>query len=86
MKSDKETTRLDQLQNMLALCPTDILARCELASLLEGRGELDEAVRHWKAVLESDQNNLQAREGLTRCRRTKRSERSEEPKAGPGTC
>ena len=86
MQKETETTRLDQLQNMLALCPTDILARCELASLLEARGELDEAVRHWKALLESDQNNLKAREGLTRCRHSKRSERSGEPQAGPGPC
>jgi len=66
--------RLTALQQLLAVCPTDIMARCELASLLEELGQHEEALSHWKAALAIDPNHLKAREGMTRCRnRTGRS-------------
>ena len=59
--------RLTELQELLAVCPTDIVARCELASLLEELGQHEEALSHWKAAVATDQNHLKAREGMTRC-------------------
>jgi hypothetical protein len=67
MPNDR-TARLTELQNLLNVCPGDVLARCDLAVLLE---ELDlpaKALVNWKAVLEFDPNNLKAREGVNRCR------------------
>jgi cytochrome c-type biogenesis protein CcmH/NrfG len=60
--------RLTPLQEALAACPTDISARCELATLLEQLQQHEEAWFNWKAVLAADPNNLKAREGLVRCR------------------
>jgi hypothetical protein len=66
--------RLSELHKLLAVCPTNILMRCELATLLEKLGQHEEALSHWKAVVVIDPNNLTAREGMTRCRpRTGRS-------------
>jgi len=63
------TDRLAELQKLLEICPRDILARCDLAVLLEELGLPDEALFNWKAVLDFDPNNLKAREGVNRCRR-----------------
>lgn len=60
--------RIGRLQDALAVCPTDILARSELATLLEQSGQLDEALFNWKAILACDPNSLKAREGVARCR------------------
>lgn len=60
--------RVARLHDLLAACPTDILTRCELATLLEGLEQHEEAVFNWKAVLVCDPNNLKAREGIARCR------------------
>ena len=60
--------RLTELQRLLDVCPADVLARCDLALLLEEVDLYDEALSHWKAVLNFDPNNLKAREGVTRCR------------------
>lgn len=60
--------RLEELERLLTICPGDILARCDLAMLLEQLGQHEEALGNWKAVLEFDPNNLKAREGVTRCR------------------
>jgi cytochrome c-type biogenesis protein CcmH/NrfG len=65
---DKWMERLTELQKLLALCPTDILSRCELAMLLEQLEQHEEALFHWKAVIATDPNNLKAREGVARCR------------------
>lgn len=66
--------RVNQLQDRLTLCPTDILTRCDLAMVLEQLAQHEEALFNWKAVLASDPNNLKAREGVSRCRqRTGRS-------------
>jgi tetratricopeptide (TPR) repeat protein len=66
--------RLTELQQLIEVCPTDLLARCDMASLLEELGQHEEALFHWKAVLAADPNSLKAREGLSRCRsRTERS-------------
>lgn len=60
--------RFNELQEILAVCPTDILAGSELATLLEQLGRLQEALYHWDAVLACDPNSLNAREGVARCR------------------
>lgn len=71
---DQWIDRLTELQQLLALCPTDVLARCELAMLLEQLEQHEEALFHWNAVIGTDPNNLKAREGVARCRtRTGRS-------------
>ena len=53
-------------------CPgglsSDILARSELATLLEQLGQPEEALCNWNAVLACDPNSLKAREGVARCR------------------
>ena len=60
--------RIGRLQDGLAACPADILARSELATLLEQLGQLEEALCNWNAVLACDPNCLKAREGVARCR------------------
>jgi cytochrome c-type biogenesis protein CcmH/NrfG len=60
--------RVGELQDVLAVCPTDILAGSELATLFEQLGQLKEALCHWNAVLACDPNSLNAREGVARCR------------------
>jgi hypothetical protein len=60
--------RIGQLQDVLAVCPTDILAGSELATLLEQLGQPEKALCHWNAVLACDPNSLTAREGVARCR------------------
>lgn len=77
MPNDTWIDRLTELQKLLTVCPTDILARCDLASLLEELGQYEQALFNWKAVVASDPNNLKAWEGMTRCRkRTGRSPQS----------
>ncbi|MDE3042757.1 MAG: tetratricopeptide repeat protein [Nitrospirota bacterium] len=66
--SEDWIARIGRLQDALAICPTDILARCELAMLLEKLGQPEEALCHWNAVLACDPNSLKAREGVARCR------------------
>jgi len=65
---NKRTERLAQLQKFLKVCPGDVLARCDLAFLLEELDLFDEALFNWKTVLDFDPNNLKAREGVSRCR------------------
>ena len=60
--------RLAELQRLLRLCPTDVIARSALALLLEELDLPDEASCHWKRILDYDPNNLKAREGVRRCR------------------
>lgn len=60
--------RISRLQDALAVCPTDILVRGELATLLEQLGQPEEALFNWSAVLVCDPNCLNAREGVARCR------------------
>ena len=61
--------RLAELQEVLTVLPTDLASRCDLAPLLERLDQHEEAQFNWKAVLDSDPNNLKAREGIARCRR-----------------
>lgn len=61
--------RLQQLTDLLVLCPADIASRCDLAALLERLDQHEEALANWSAVLVSDPNNLKAWEGQARCRR-----------------
>jgi hypothetical protein len=60
--------RIGQLQDVLAVCPNDILARSELATLLEQLGQPKQALSHWHMVLACDPNSLNGREGVARCR------------------
>lgn len=70
--SEEWNTRLTRLQKTLAVCPTDISARGELATLLERLDQPEEALFNWNAVLACYANNLKAREGVARCRRRTR--------------
>ena len=67
--SEEWIVRIGRLQDALAVCPSDILARCELATLLEKLEQTEDALRNWYAVLAADPNSLNAREGVARCRR-----------------
>ena len=69
MPNESMIDRLTELQKLLAVCPTDILARCDLALLLEELGQHEEALFNWKVVVAADPNNLKAWEGMTRCRK-----------------
>ncbi len=64
---DERVARLTELEAANS-CPTDIVARQELAALLERLGQHEEALFNWKGVLAYDSNNLKAREGVARCR------------------
>jgi cytochrome c-type biogenesis protein CcmH/NrfG len=66
--SEEWIARIGRLQDTLAVCPTDILARSDLAMLLEQLGQPEEALCNWHAVLDCDPNSLKAREGVARCR------------------
>ena len=66
--SEEWIARIGRLQDGLAACPADILARSELATLLEKLGQPEEALCNWNAVLACDPNSLIAREGVARCR------------------
>jgi hypothetical protein len=60
--------RIGELRDVLSVCPTDILAERELATLLEQLGQLEEALCHWNAVLACDPNSLNDRDGVAQCR------------------
>lgn len=66
---EERIARIGRLQDALAVCPTDILARSELATLLEQLDQPEEALFNWNAVLACNPNSLKAREGVARCRR-----------------
>jgi cytochrome c-type biogenesis protein CcmH/NrfG len=66
--SEEWNTRLTGLQKTLAVCPTDISARGELATLLERLDQPEEALFNWSEVLACYPNSLTAREGVVRCR------------------
>jgi cytochrome c-type biogenesis protein CcmH/NrfG len=68
MANESRIDRLTELRKLLAVCPTNIHAQCDLASLLEELGQYEKALFNWKAVVASDPNNLKAWEGMTRCR------------------
>ena len=60
--------QITRLQEALTAYPTDILSRCQLATILETLGQHEEALFNWNAVLARDANSLKAREGVVRCR------------------
>jgi cytochrome c-type biogenesis protein CcmH/NrfG len=66
--NEEWVTRIGQLQDALTVCPNDILARSELATLLEQLGQPKQALCHWNMVLACDPNSLNGREGVARCR------------------
>ena len=68
VSSEEWIARISRLQDTLTVCPTDVLARCELATLLEKLEQPEEALVHWQVVLSCDSNSLNAREGVARCR------------------
>ena len=68
MTYDDYSTRLRRLHEGVALCPTDLAVRCELAECLEAEGATDDALIQWRQVLSHDPNNLKAWEGVARCR------------------
>lgn len=72
-RSPKEDwlVRLARLQELLAACPCDLLSRCEMAALLETMDMYEEALVHWKVVIDLDANHLNAREGVVRCHHQK---------------
>ena len=59
--------QLARLQALVTACPSDLLSRCELATLLETMNLYEEALVHWKLVIDLDANHLNAREGAVRC-------------------
>ena len=65
---EERIARIGRLQDALAVCPMDVVTRCELAMLLEKLGQPDKALFNWNAVLACDPNSLTAREGVVRCR------------------
>lgn len=65
---EERVARIGRLQDALAVCPMDVVTRCELAMLLEKLGQPDKALFNWNAVLACDPNSLTAREGVARCR------------------
>lgn len=68
MSTNTSLLRIGELQELLAICPADVMARCEVAQLLENLGNKELALRTWKEVLRFDPNNLKAWEGIARCR------------------
>lgn len=62
-------TRVTRLQETLTVCPTNISARSELATLLEQLDKPEEALLNWNAILAFNPNNLKVREGVARCQR-----------------
>jgi cytochrome c-type biogenesis protein CcmH/NrfG len=66
--SEEWISRIGRLHDALAVCPANILASSELATLFEQLGQPEEALCHWNAVLACDPNSLKAREGVARCR------------------
>nr|MBI3611937.1 hypothetical protein [Nitrospirota bacterium] len=62
------STRRRRLHESVALCPTDLAARCELAECLEAEGATDDALLQWQQVLAHNPNSLKAWEGMARCR------------------
>ena len=59
--------RITWLQETLAVCPANISARSELATLLELVGKPEEALLNWNEILVFNPNNLNVREGVARC-------------------
>jgi cytochrome c-type biogenesis protein CcmH/NrfG len=70
-KSEKEEgeARISELQEILAVCPSDLATRGRLAMLLERLGRQADALVNWTAIVDHSPNDLQAREGVARCRR-----------------
>jgi hypothetical protein len=62
-------TRIARLQEALAVCPANVSARTELATLLEQLDKPEEALLNWNAILAFNPNNLKVREGVARCQR-----------------
>ena len=50
--------QLARLQALVTACPSDLLSRCELATLLETMNLYEEALVHWKLVIDLDANGL----------------------------
>lgn len=57
------------LHRALEVCPADLTSRGTLATLLEELQEWDGALFNWRRILAYDPNNLEAWEGMARCRK-----------------
>lgn len=70
-KSEKEEgeAQVSELQEILAVCPSDLATRGRLAMLLERLGRQADALVNWTVIVDHSPNDLQAREGVARCRR-----------------
>jgi hypothetical protein len=67
--NDERMDHIIRLRGFLAVCPTDLAARCQLAALLEEERQYEDALFNWRLALSYDPNSLVAREGFARCRR-----------------
>lgn len=65
----EQEARVSQLEEILAVCPFDLVTRGKLAMALERLGRQADALENWNMIVEHSPNDLQAREGLARCRR-----------------
>ena len=68
--TDGWVEQVGALHVALEICPADLTARKKLAALLEELWEWDGALFNWRRILAYDPNNLEAWEGIARCRRT----------------
>lgn len=66
--NDEWIGHVNDLALALEICPADLVARGKLAALLEELHEWDGAFFHWRRILAYDPNNLEAWEGMARCR------------------
>jgi hypothetical protein len=67
--SDEWIEQVRALHRALEVCPADLIARGQLAALLEELQEWDGALFQWRRILAYDSNHLDAWEGLARCRK-----------------
>ncbi|MCP9473154.1 MAG: hypothetical protein NNA30_10525 [Nitrospira sp.] len=68
-EKEEERDRVSELQEILAVCPSDLATRGRLAMLLERLGRQADALANWTVIVDHSPNDLQAREGVARCRR-----------------
>lgn len=68
-ENEEGEARVSELQEILAICPLDLATRGRLAMLLERLGRQADALVNWTVIVDHSPNDLQAREGVARCRR-----------------
>ncbi|MFN3680879.1 MAG: tetratricopeptide repeat protein [Nitrospira sp.] len=80
-EQQEQEVGISQLEEILAVCPLDLVSRGKLAMALERVGRQDGALENWNMIVEHSPNDLQAREGVARCRRAM----SSAVQSAPGT-